>query len=178
MLFYLLALSFAFALIIAWATNFFGLPGNWVMLLLAAIWFWFSDPNSSTHLGWQILVAILLLASLGELLEFLASVVGTRKVGGEKKAAWGGVIGSLIGSIAGAFVGIPIAIIGPIIGSLLFACLGALIGALIGEKMHGSDLNKSLKVGSAAFAGRLFGSLGKIAVGSVILVITLTSLFV
>ena len=84
----------------------------------------------------------------------------------------------MIGSIAGAFVGIPIAIIGPIIGSLLFACLGALIGALIGEKMHGSDLNKSLKVGSAAFAGRLFGSLGKIAVGSVILVITLTSLFV
>ena len=178
MLFYLLAVVFALALAIAWTTNFFGLPGNWAMLLLAAIWFWFSDPGTSAHLSWQILVAILLLALLGELLEFLASVLGTRRVGGEKKAAWGGVMGSLIGSVAGAFVGIPVPVIGPIIGSLLFVCLGALLGALIGEKMHGSDLNKSLKVGTAAFAGRLFGSLGKIAIGSVILAITMTSIFV
>lgn len=178
MLFYLFAVLFALALMTAWATNFFGLPGNWVMLILAAIWFWFSDPTSPTHLGWPVLVGNLILASLGELFEFLASVVGTRKVGGEKKAAWGGVAGSLVGSIVGAFVGIPVPVVGPVIGSLLFACLGALVGALIGERLHGSNLNKSIKVGGAAFAGRLFGSLGKIAVGSVILVITLASIFV
>ncbi|MDG2013135.1 MAG: DUF456 domain-containing protein [Pirellulaceae bacterium] len=178
MLFYLLAFVLILTLILAWASNFFGLPGNWIMLALAGLWFWFADPESNLHIGPTILGAILLLAALGELFEFLASVLGTRTVGGERKAAVGGVIGSLVGSIMGAFLGIPIPFIGIIIGSLLFACLGALVGALIGEKLHGSDLSKSLKVGGAAFLGRLFGSLGKIALGSVILVVTITSLFV
>ncbi|MCP4080147.1 MAG: DUF456 domain-containing protein [Planctomycetaceae bacterium] len=178
MLFYLLAFLLIFTLLLAWVSNFFGLPGNWMMLALAGIWFWFTDPENTLHIGPAILVAILLLAALGELFEFLASVLGTRKVGGERKAAVGGVIGSLVGSLVGAFIGIPIPVIGIIIGSLFFACLGALAGALIGEKLHGSDLNKSLKVGGAAFAGRLFGSLGKIALGSVILVVTITSMFI
>ena len=52
-----------------------------------------------------------------------------------------------------------------------------MVGAAIGEKWHGSKLDKSLKVGGAAFVGRLFGTLGKAAMGSVILVISLASLF-
>ncbi len=80
----------------------------------------------------------------------------------------------------GAVVGIPIPIpiVGLVIGSVLFACVGALVGAAIGEKWHGSKLDHSLKVGGAAFAGRLVGTLGKIAMGSAILVLAIVGLFV
>ena len=88
-------------------------------------------------------------------------------------------MGSIVGSILGAFIGlpIPIPIVGVIVGSFFFACAGALVGATIGERWQGSDMDKSLKVGGAAFAGRFVGTMGKISMGSVLLVTAVASLF-
>jgi uncharacterized protein YqgC (DUF456 family) len=179
-LFYFLAGFFILALIAAWFSNLFGLPGNWIMLALNAVWFLITDPTSSWHIGWPLLILFAALAGLGELIEFGASVLGTRQVGGSRPAAICSVVGSVIGGIVGSIVGLPIAIplVGMIIGSVLFACLGAMIGATLAEKWQGSELNKSVKVGGAAFAGRLVGTVSKITLGAAILVISILAMFV
>ncbi len=173
----LVALSIV-ALVLAWSSNLIGMPGNWFMLAIDAIWFLFTPADSSWHIGWPLLLIFTGLAGLGELIEFGASVLGTQRVGGSKSAATYSIVGSVVGGIAGGFIGLPIAIplVGMVVGSILFACLGAMIGALLGEHWQGSQLNKSVRVGGAAFVGRFVGTLSKIALGSAILVISILAL--
>ena len=65
---------------------------------------------------------------------------------------------------------------GPVIGVLLFASAGALIGAVAGEYSVRRELKGSLKVGVAAFFGRVLGSVGKTIVGAVMVVMFLVCL--
>ena len=175
---YLWIILFIVILIVFWLTNLFGMPGNWFMIGAAAIWTWLLG-DSFAAIGWKPILLVIALAGLGELLEFGASVLGTKKMGGGRRAATLSVIGSVIGGISGAFIAlpIPIPVISWIVSSVLFACIGALIGATLGEKWQGSSLNSSLKVGGAAFAGRFVGTLSKIGIGAVILTIVVVSLF-
>ena len=175
---YLWIILFIVILIVFWLTNLFGMPGNWFMIGAAAIWTWLLG-DSLAAIGWKPILLVIALAGFGELLEFGASVLGTKKMGGGRRAATLSVIGSVIGAIAGAFIAlpIPIPVISWVVSSVLFACIGALIGATWGEKWQGSSLNSSLKVGGAAFAGRFVGTLSKIGIGAVILTILVVSLF-
>lgn len=178
-LFYCLVVLFVLTLIGCWISNLIGLPGNWMMLVACAIWFWIIDPDSIWHIDWQLLIVFAVLASIGELIEFAASVLGTHRAGGSRRAAVWSVVGSVVGGIMGGLFGLPIAIplVGMVIGSLLFASLGAMVGAMLGESSEGSEFNKNMKVGGAAFAGRFVGTVAKIALGSAILVISIFALF-
>jgi hypothetical protein len=66
--------------------------------------------------------------------------------------------------------------VGNLIAVILFASVGALGGAMLGEYWKGRDWHTTWKVGQAAFWGRLAGTVGKIAVGSVIVVLVLAAL--
>ncbi len=173
---YLWITLFILLLTMLWLTNLLGVPGNWLMILVSILWSWVVG-DSFAHIGWIPLLTIIILAGLGELLEFGASVLGTKQVGGGRQAATLSVVGSIIGGIAGVFIALPVPIVGWIVSSLLFACIGALVGAIIGEKWQGNDTTSSLKVGGAAFIGRLVGTMGKILIGAMILVIVVVSLF-
>lgn len=179
-LFYVVLLIFVLALIVSWFSNLFGLPGNWAMIALTAAWYFFTSPETHWHIGIWMVVVFVVLAGIGELVEFGASVLGTKQVGGSKRAATCSIIGSIVGGILGGFFGLPIAIplVGMVIGSVLFACLGAMVGATIGEKSLGSQMDKSLKVGGAAAAGRFVGTVSKIAFGAAILGISILNLFI
>ena len=179
-LFYLLAVLFVAAMIVSWVSNLFGLPGNWFMAALAGVWCYFTDVASVHHLGWVVIVALVVLAGVGELVEFAASVFGTKKVGGSRRAAMGSLGGSFVGAIAGGFIGIPLLtpLIGMVVGTVLFACLGAWVGATLGEKSDGSEMGKSLKVGGAAAVGRFVGTIGKAAFGAAMLALAILNLFI
>lgn len=88
------------------------------------------------------------------------------------------LLGSFVGGILGAVVGLPIPVAGPVIGVLLFAGSGALVGAVAGEYSVRRELKGSLKVGAAAFWGRIFGSVGKSLIGGVMVVLYLVSLII
>ena len=108
-----------------------GLPGSWIMLALAVAieWidgWWLPDTSTTTFAWWLILVCGLL-AVVGEILEFIAGVLGAKKGGASRRGMWG----ALIGGIGGAFLGIAIPI--PIIGSLIGAAIGTFAGAILGE---------------------------------------------
>ena len=62
-----------------------------------------------------------------------------------------------------------------VVGTLLGAGLGATAGAILGESWKGTDIDQALRVGHAAFWGRLTGSLAKIVVASAMVAVTIAS---
>ena len=169
---------FIVLVILFWAINLIGLPGNWLIVAIAVLWTLVGPADYQFH--WGISVALVLLAGLGELIEFFTSVLGTKQLGGSTRGATLSVIGSIAGGMVGAVFGIPfpVPLVGMLIGSLLLAGVGAWIGASIGERLVGKPMKVSVKIGAAAFLGRLFGTAGKLVVGSTMVVLTIAAPFV
>ena len=169
---------FVVLVILFWGLNLIGLPGNWMIAAIALLWVFVGPDQYQFH--WGIPVALVLLATLGELIEFLTSVLGTRKLGGSNRGATLSVIGSIAGGMAGAVFGIPfpLPLVGLLIGSILFAGIGAWIGATLGERWVGKPLDESVKIGAAAFLGRLLGTAGKLVVGSTMVVLAIAAPFI
>ncbi len=169
---------FIVLVILFWGLNLLGLPGNWMIAAIGVLWVFVGPDLYQFH--WGIPVALILLATLGELIEFLTSVLGTKKLGGSNRGATLSVIGSIAGGMAGAVFGIPfpVPLVGMLIGSILFAGVGAWIGATLGERWVGKPLDESVKIGAVAFLGRLLGTAGKLVVGSTMVVLAIAAPFV
>jgi len=174
---------FAFILVVlvlvGWVLTVFSLPGNWLIVGGAALYAWlFPVSESRLAIGWGVVAALAVLAVLGELVEFLAGALGAAKAGASKRSAVLALVGSLVGSLVGAFVGLPIPFVGSIVGAIVCAALGASVGAICGELWKGRELEESWTIGAAAFFGRLFGTIGKIIIGSAIAGVTLVAMVV
>ena len=155
-----------------WLLTLFSLPGNWVIVGAAALYAWYVPADSSWDVSWTIVIALLVLATLGELIELLAGAMGARGRGGSRRGAVLAIAGSLVGALVGATIGIPIPLVGSVIGVMLGASRGARGGAMLGESWKGRTLGQSWSSGQAAFWGRLFGSLAKTMIASAMAVIT------
>jgi len=163
-----------------WAANVLGMPGNWLIVAMAGACFWFRPETVSTHVALLPLVVIVLVAAIGELLEFAASAMGASRKGGSKRGTVLAIGGSIGGAITGLFVGtlIPIPIVGSLIASLLLGASGAFTGAIVGERWAGKDWDASIEIGSAAFWGRLLGTLGKAVCGTIACGIFLAAIWI
>lgn len=144
------------------ALNLVGLFGNWVILgTVVAAWAF----TGFQHFGLWSLFFMLLLATLGEVIEMLAASYGAARFGGGRGAA----LASLVGCIVGAIVGTPWF---PLVGTLAGAIAGAFVGAmlyelLVAEKTAGA----SVRTGFGAALGRIGGVFAKLAVGLAMLVV-------
>jgi hypothetical protein len=172
---YLVFFLFFGLVLFFWALNFVGLPGNWLMLATAVVWLWLGPE--SFQFSWYVLIALVVIACIGELMEFLASVLGTKKMGGSSRGAILSVVGSIAGGILGVLIGVPIPIpvIGVLVSGILCASIGALVGAMIGEYSLGTPLDQTTKIGVAAFIGRMLGTFGKIIMGAAMVAMILIS---
>lgn len=137
-----------------------GLPGNWLMVISAVVIDWLVGDRIFSY--W-VLIAVLVLAAVGELLEFAAGVVGSRAAGGSRGGAAGALVGGIVGAILATFL-IPI----PVIGSILGACGGAFLGALGMELRAGRGMMASVRSGVGAGKGRFYGTVAKVAVAAAI----------
>ena len=176
-LYYLLVVVLFLSNLVGFALNFASLPGNLLIIGGTALFCWFAHtPNH--HVSWYTVGFLCLFAVLAEAIEFLASTAGAAKHQASRRALALSVLGSIVGSIVGAIVGVPVPFIGSAIGALLGGAIGAAAGAAIGEDWKSRDLDKSIRVGAAAFWGRIFGTAGKLAIGGVMLVVaTIDSLW-
>ena len=91
---------------------FFALPGNWLIILTTTLfaWWWWEERVFSIY----VLAAIIILAGLGEVIEFFAGMGGAKRAGAGRR----GAIGALAGAVAGAIVGtltIPVPFVGTVI---------------------------------------------------------------
>ncbi|MBP89110.1 MAG: hypothetical protein CMJ64_20740 [Planctomycetaceae bacterium] len=161
----LFAILLVAAALACWAMNLVGLPGNWFVLLLTVFYAYLVPEDRRVDVGIVIIGLMLMLAILGEAVDFLAGAFGATKAGGSKRGAALALSGSLGGGFLGLFVPIPIPFVGSVIGAILFSGVGALLGAVLGELWKGRTVDESLKVGHAAFWGRLLGTAGKIIAG-------------
>jgi uncharacterized protein YqgC (DUF456 family) len=119
------------------------LPG--VPLIFGGLWLaaW---VDGYQHAGLWTLLVIAVLGALAMLLDFVAGMLGARRVGASGTAVWG----ALIGSVIGIFFGLPGLLLGPF------------IGALAGELSSGGSVLRSAQVGVGTWIGLLLGTLAKL----------------
>ncbi len=169
-LYYCLAILLSLGNVIGFLSNFASLPGNWLIVAATAAFAFFAHSGQHS-VSWPIVGLLFFLAIIGELLEFLAGTAGAAKQGASRRSMVLSVIVSIVGSIVGAMIGMPIPILGSAFAALLGGALGAGVGAAIGEDWKGRDVEGTIQVGAAAFAGRMLGTAGKLVVGGIMLVI-------
>jgi len=149
---------------------FFALPGNWLIVISTALFAWWRADDATFSI--YTLVAITLLAVLGEIVEFLGGMGGAKKAG----ASWLGSIGAIAGAIVGAVIGtfvIPVLILGTLIG----ACIGAGLGSWGIELLSGKELTHSIRSGFGASVGEFIGIVSKFAIGCLIWLIVAAAAF-
>jgi len=175
-LFYLVAVLFCLIGLVCVISVVIGLPGTWAILCLAVLiemldTLYLPEGDTQTF-SWWVLGSCLLLAALGELLEFFAGVLGAKKGGSSKN----GMVGAFLGGLVGALLGFMIPI--PIIGSLIGAVLGTFGGAVIGElKDEEMEVRETLKPAMGATLGRILGTMSKFPLSLVVWLILSTSVF-
>jgi uncharacterized protein YqgC (DUF456 family) len=156
---------------LGWLTTLFTLPGNWIVVGLAALFAWLLPPESGGQLSWFYVGVAAVLALLGEGVELAAGAAGAKKQGASRRSMVLALVGTVLGSLLGAVVSLPIPIVGPIIGALGGGALGAFGGAYLGETWKGRDPNQRMAAGQGALVGRLFGTVGKLMIGAVMVVV-------
>jgi len=120
-----------------------GIPGT-PLILAAAIVFRLLGGEGSVD-NW-VLIALVFLTLFALLLDYVAGMVGAKKLG----ATWKGVLGAVIGGIVGLFFNLPGIILGPIVGAVAFELLG------------GRKFNEAGRAGVGAFIGIIAGAFGKV----------------
>jgi uncharacterized protein len=154
--------------ILCWLSNLLSLPGNWALVGLVAL-FWFFVPQASGGVTGTTVVILLVLATVGEVIEFAAGAMGAARQGASRRAVWLSLVGAMVGSIGGAIVGVPVPLVGSLIAALVGGSVGAFAGAYLGETSIRRPHGESVATAMAAMKGRLWGTIGKFAVGGVML---------
>jgi uncharacterized protein len=142
--------------------NVLTLPGNWLMLLSAVLYGWMTNWN---YVAIYTLIAMLVLATLGEIVEFLAAGRAATRIGGSRWGSIGAIVGGLIGAIFLTGL-IPI----PVVGTLVGVLAGTFLGAAAGEWIAGKRVYDTIRIGAVATKGRLYGTLLKLMFGFVMFV--------
>jgi uncharacterized protein YqgC (DUF456 family) len=146
----------------------FTLPGNWLIVITTSLFAWWrwQDGVFSPYT----LIAIAILALIGELVEFFAAAGGAKKAGATLLASVAAVIGAIVGAVIGTFVL-------PLLGTIIGACLGAGLAATIVEMAMGRTADASIRSGVGASVGHLFGTITKIVIGAAIWLIVALAAF-
>jgi uncharacterized protein YqgC (DUF456 family) len=119
------------------------LPGTLLVfggLFLAA---WAQD---FTRVGWGGLTIIGVLAALALAADFIASLLGAKRVGASPKA----LIGAALGGLVGVFFGLPGILLGPF------------LGAVMGELLAQGGFKQATKVGVGTWLGLLVAAVAKL----------------
>lgn len=171
----LLALILIVACLCAWLTNLIAMPGNWICVLLIALYAWLGPADGRPAIGYGVVIAGFGCAFAGEVFEFLAGAWGAKRAGAGRKSTLYSILGSIAGAVSGAFIGIPIPVVGSLVAALVFGGVGAAAGAMFGEWSDGRRWRENWAVGHATFWGRTYGTLGKLFAGLVIVVVVIAS---
>jgi len=141
------------------------LPGIWSMFVVSGLcMLW--QPDVIT---WRAVVTIAVIGIIAEGVEFFASAVGVKRLGGSKRGAVGSIIGAIIGAILGGIFLSVIPVIGWVVGPIVGGILGAGAGAFFVERgIVQMSWKDSMKSGGGAAIGRtisIFVKLG-LAIGA------------
>lgn len=159
---YVYATFFLLLLFAANGLNIFGMPGNWLLAGLAAVWVWLHPLG---EMSWWLVGVFVLLSAVAELAEFLLQTWSARRFGATGRGNWGGIIGAILGAILGAplFLGL---------GALPGALIGAYAGCLLFEMLGDRPFAEAARAAKGAFFGKSLGLTLKLAMGMAMLVLS------
>lgn len=162
----------------AWFGTLFLMPGNWVIVALAALAAYFL-PAKETGLGfgWGFVAVLGGLALLGEFVEFFGSASQARQYGASRRAMVLSIIGAMLGAAVGAVLGAPLSLIGSVVLMILLGGAGAFGGTYLGETWKGRPRHERFAISRAALFGRLFGTAGKLVIGMAMVCLTAMASF-
>ena len=120
---------------------------------------------------WNIVIVLLVLAVIGEVIEFAAGAAGAAKQGASRRAIALSMVGAIVGSILGLSIGVPIPRRRLARHGDLRRRGRRIRGAYLGEAWKGRDEPARTAAGRGAFFGRIWGTIGKFAVGAIMLAI-------
>ena len=135
------------------------LPGTllvWGGILLGA---WIDD---FARVGTTTVVIVTVLAVLAWSLDYVAGLLGARRVGASKKA----LLGAAVGTVAGLFMGL--------VGVLFMP----LVGAAIGEYVVQKDQRHAVRVGVATWVGIMVGLIAKVVLSFIMVGIFVLALLI
>jgi uncharacterized protein YqgC (DUF456 family) len=121
-----------------------GIPSTPLVVLAAIGHRLYFGAASLSNWALAILVALMLVSLI---MDYVASMVGAKKLG----ATWRGVLGAVVGGVIGIFFTLPGIILGPFIGALAFEMIG------------GREWKEATRAGLGAVIGLFVGALGKLA---------------
>jgi len=173
---YLAASLLTIVCLVGVALTLLSLPGIWLMALAALLVEWW-QPEA---LSWGAIIACVVIALVGELLEFIAGAIGAAKAGGSKRAATGAIVGGIVGGIAGTVL-IPIPLVGTILGGAIGSGLLALAMEMtVKLKSDGTEKARGhhRRVATGAFVGRLAATVLKGACAVAAALVLIVSAFV
>jgi len=128
------------------------LPGNWLVFLGVFLYGLYDHFQVVT---WPFVGVVLVLTLLATVLDYLAGLVGARRV----KASRSGEVGAVVGGIVGIFVFGPLGVV-----------LGPFLGAITGEVAAGRSSREAFRVGFGAVVGVMGGVLIKVLIAGAVIV--------
>lgn len=119
------------------------LPGVPIVFggMLLAAW-----ADHFAHVGTFTLIVLGVLTLIAVAIDFIASMLGAKRVGASRYA----VIGAMLGTVVGIFFSLPGLLLGPF------------VGALLGELAAGGTVRKATDVGIGAWLGFVVGAVAKL----------------
>ena len=119
------------------------LPGTLLVLLGVVLGAWIGGFQA---VGWGTIAVVTALALLAWVLDYVAGLLGARKVGASRQA----LIGAALGTLLGIFTGL--------VGVLFMPLLGAAAGEYLAQRNQG----RAIKVGVATWVGMMVGMVAKV----------------
>ena len=159
----LLAGAFLTLLCLVLFLNIFGLPANWIILGLVALWkLVFPWQGQLDAWFWAGMTAF---ALLGEALELGVQVIKARRYGSSSSGTFAGMLGAFVGAIllAPLFWGL---------GALLGALIGAWLGCYVVEIAKGRPGAEAMNAAMGAMMGRFLGTVCKCGTGAAMIALT------
>ena len=133
------------------------LPGTLFVLAGIVLGAWIDD---FTRVGWGVLTVVIVLAVLAWVLDYVAGLLGAKKVGASRQA----IVGAVLGTVAGLFMGI--------VGVLFMPLVGAAIGEWLARRDHG----RALHVGIATWLGIMAGMVSKVVIACMMIGVFIVAL--
>lgn len=154
---YSLAIFVSLLLVLMLLLLFLGLPGIWAILAITGCWAFFVD---APHIfSFSFFIPLIVLAAIGEVVEFFAGYYGTKKFGGTSRGGLGGIIGGFIGAILGA----PLLFgFGAVVGAFAGAFAGCLLTEIVFNKMQ---FKTAVNSAWGTTLGRMGGLIVKLGIG-------------
>ena len=143
----ILEIVFIVAVVASLFSNFYGLPGN-ILILFSS--FVYGIATNFVQYSFAFVITLLLIVLLVEFLEYLLIVLAARKYGASKWGITGSIVGGIGGAISGAFVT-------PVLGAIIGSVIGVFAGATLLEFFKSYNLREALLSGVGAFLGKLGG---------------------